>query len=53
MYFLVFMIATFVTAYIVGNKKEVKKFWNYILLILLIIDATFIGKKLVEELPKF
>lgn len=53
MYFLVFMIATFVTAYIVGNKREVKKFWNYILLILLIIDAIFIGKKLVEELPKF
>jgi|GEM_PF-6588478 len=25
MYFLVFMIATFITAYIVGNKKEVKK----------------------------
>ena len=53
MYFLVFMIATFVTAYIVGNKKEVKKIWNYILLILLIIDAIFIGNKLVEELPKF
>lgn len=53
MYFLVFMIATFITAYIVGNKKEVKKFWNYILLILLLIDTIFIGKKLVEELPKF
>lgn len=53
MYFWIPMVATIVIAYIVGNKKEVKKIWNYILLFFLIIDAWFIGQKLIEVLPKF
>lgn len=53
MYFWISIVATIVIAYIVGNKKEVKKIWNYILLLFLIIDAWFIGQKLIEVLPKF
>ena len=53
MYFWISIVATIVIAYIVGNKEGVKKIWNYILLLFLIIDAWFIGQKLIEVLPIF
>ena len=53
MYFWISIVATIVIAYIVGNKEGVKKIWNYVLLLFLIIDAWFIGQKLIEVLPIF
>lgn len=53
MYFWISIVATFLVAFMIGNKNLVNKFWNYLLLFLLIVDAWYIGNILINNLPIF
>lgn len=53
MLFWILIIVTLLVSYIVGNNTKISKIWNYVLLLLLIVDICYIAKYIIKELPGF